>query len=248
MSFLRLLATTVVQKAQNENIFIFNFENLSLIFSQRSAPWTLLFNFQWSGPWMLDGQRPKRKTTYKYIWQTYPPSPIFQRFLEKSTSQDGGPWSAFAQRSSRSISRGNGRTRLCRDFRTRRRHVKGTPGNKWVYRRSSTFRPFATKMVMLETRMLMRIGENSKQIRDAQTGRTWSWGQFLWVWINAIIIDWIMRVLCLERWPPEYNLVSGHSAPDNLQNLKTNDPFDWLAHVSDSCLTNFSMQRNHAYF
>ena len=85
------------------------------------------------------------------------------RYSWRSISQDGdgGPWSAFAQ-CHQSISRGNGRTRLCRDFRTRRRHVKGTPGNKWVYRRSSTFRPFATKMVMLETRMLMMIGENSK--------------------------------------------------------------------------------------
>ena len=30
---------------------------------------------------MLDGQR---NTTYEDIWQIYPPSPIFQRFLEKA--------------------------------------------------------------------------------------------------------------------------------------------------------------------
>ena len=51
----------------------------------------------------------------------------------------------------RSISSGNGRTRLCRDFRTRRRRVKGTPGNKWVYSR----------------RLLLRMRRKTFRLKDA---------------------------------------------------------------------------------
>ena len=51
----------------------------------------------------------------------------------------------------RSISSGNGRTGLCRDFRTRRRRVKGTPGNKWVYSR----------------RLLLRMRRKTFRLKDA---------------------------------------------------------------------------------
>ena len=115
----------------------------TVVLLQFINPWTLLFRCPFSA-YFLDGQRQCRNIPSKvYLASLSPPTPHLPKIRGKAFPRMV-VLGQHLHNASQSIRRGNGRTRLWRDFRSRRRRVKGTPGNKWVYSRSSTFRPNRT--------------------------------------------------------------------------------------------------------